>query len=314
MPFNNLIGRADASALIPEDVSRTIIQSTTETSAVMRLARRAADMPRNQRRLPVLQLLPTAYFVSGDTGLKQTTEMQWGNKYFDAEEIACIVPIPESVLDDQDYDIWAEAQPAIVQAMGAVFDQAVLYGINAPASWPDDIVTAATAAGNVLALGGVGPDLYADLMAPTGLLARVELDGFMTTGHVGALSMRGQLRGVRDANGQPIFQRVMQERGRYELDGEPIEFPRNGAVDAARSLLVSGDYQQLHYCLRQDVTFRIFTEGVITDAAGNVVYNLMQQDMVALRVVMRCAWQVPNPVNPVQPTEASRYPFAVLTP
>jgi HK97 family phage major capsid protein len=74
------------------------------------------------------------------------------------------------------------------------------------------------------------------------------------------MGMRGRLRGVRDANGQPIFQRVMQERGRYELDGEPIEFPRNGAVDAARSLLVSGDYQQLLFCMRQDVTFRIFTE------------------------------------------------------
>lgn len=312
MPYNSLINRTDAGALIPEDVSREIIQGVVETSAVMRLATRLPDMARNQRRMPVLAALPTAYFVNGDTGLKQTTEMAWANKYLNAEELACIVPIPEAVLDDVDYDIWGEIKPRIVEAMGAVFDAAVLFGVNAPESWPTNILSAAQSAGNKVVIG-TGEDLYDDIMGEGGVIAKVEADGFMVTGHIAAMSMRAKLRGLRDANGVPLFNRVIQERTRYELDGEPIEFPRNFNLESLGALLFSGDWKQLVYALRQDVSYKILTEAVITDNTGAIVYNLAQQDMVALRAVMRVAWQVPNPINRLQPTEANRYPFAVLT-
>ena len=54
-------------------------------------------------------------------------------------------------------------------------------------------------------------------------------------------------------------------------------------------------------------------QAVIQDAAGNTIYNLAQQDMIALRAVMRLGFALPNPINRLQPTEASRAPFAVLT-
>ena len=66
--------------------------------------------------------------------------------------------------------------------------------------------------------------------------------------------------------------------------------------------------------MRQDRTYSIATEGVISGDAGAVVINLFQQDSVALRAVMRVAWQVPNPINRVQGTAANRYPVAVLLP
>src|SRR5690606_14217580 len=117
-----------------------------------------------------LSALATAYFVSGEPtnadatkGLKRTTNVAWANKYINAAEIACIVPIPESVLDDADYDIWTEVRPKIEEAMGVTFDQAVLYGTNAPTDWPDDLVTGATSAGNVVTIGS-GTDLYQEIM------------------------------------------------------------------------------------------------------------------------------------------------------
>ena len=47
-------------------------------------------LSRNTVRMPVLSALPSAYFVAGDTGLKQTTEAAWANKFLYVEEIATI--------------------------------------------------------------------------------------------------------------------------------------------------------------------------------------------------------------------------------
>lgn len=315
MPYNSQINRAGAQALMPEDVAREILGDVANESVVMSMARRLPNMSRKQRRLPVWSTLPTAYFVNGDTGRKQTSNVSWDNVYVNAEEIAVIVPIPEAVLDDADYDIWAEARPAIISAIGKTFDQAVLYGIDAPALWPECIVEAAEAAGHEITIGEVG-DLYSDLLGEGGVLNKVEEDGYMVTGHVAALSMRAKLRDLRDNDEKPIFVSGLMSDGKtaYSLDGESIAFPRNGAIDPSRSLLISGDWSQLVYSVRQDITYKLLTEAVIDDGAGNIVFNLAQQDMVALRVVFRAGWALPNPINQVNPNAATRYPFAFLEP
>lgn len=310
--YDNVIDRTGASALMPEEVAREIIQGVPEYSSIMQLATKAPNMSRKQKRLPVLSTLPTAYFVNGDTGLKQTSEQAWGNKYLDAEELAVIIPIPEAVLGDADYDIWAEIRPRIMEAFGVAFDQAVMFGINAPASWPTDLLTSATSAGNVVALG-TNTDLYDDILGEDGVISLVEQDGFMVTGHVAAMGMRGKYRGLRDANGQPLFKTSMQDNTRYELDGSSVFFPRNGAMDPAQALQFSGDFKQIIYAMRQDITYKILDQAVIQDNTGAIVYNLAQQDMVALRAVIRLAWQVPNPINHVNST-ATRFPIGVLTP
>lgn len=313
MAYNSVITRTDATALIPEEVSRTIIQGVTESSAFMRLARRLPNMSRAQLRMPVLSALATAYFVAGDTGLKQTTKVDWTNKYINAEEIACVVPIPETVLSDVDYDIWGEVRPQIIEAFGVVIDAATVHGTNAPSTWPTDIVSAASTASNTVA-EGTGADLFEDILGENGTLATVEADGFDVTGHLGVINMKSKLRGLRDADGMPIFMQSMQAGTQYNLDGSPIAFSKTGALDSTAISLISGDWTKVVYSIRQDVTWKILDQAVIQDAAGSIIYNLAQQDMVALRAVMRMGWQVPNPINRLQETEASRYPLATLTP
>lgn len=309
-----LISRSDAGALMPEDAAQVVIDGMPESSAVMRLGRQLPNMSRNQRRMPVVDSLLTAYFVTGDTGQKQTSKMAWANKYINAEELAVIVPIPENVLDDSEYDIWSQVQPRISEAFGIAFDAAVLRGTNAPAAWPTALLTGSLAAGNQVVLGAGGGDLYDDIMGESGVIAKVEEDGFMVNGHVAALNLRAKLRGLRNDDGQPLFVTSLQSGGGYELDGNSIFFPRNGSMDATSALLFSGDWDQLVWSTRTDITYKLLDQAVIQDTNGDILYNLAQQDMVALRAVMRIGWQLPNPINRIQSVEANRYPFATLVP
>ena len=204
-------------------------------------------------------------------------------------------------------------RPSIEDAIGKVIDAAILYGTAAPTVWPTNILTAATAAGNVVE-SGTGADLYDDLLGEDGVVSKIEADGYFMTGSIAAMSMRSKFRGQRDAEGQPIFTKTPQEATQYQFDGAPVEFPRSGVFDPSKALLIAGDFQQMVYSIRQDITYKMLTEAVITDQNKAIIYNLPQEDMVAMRVTMRLAWQVPNPINYLQPTEGSRYPFGILTP
>ena len=324
MPYNSLIDRSGADALIPVEVSSEIIKSLPGSNPIMQLARRLPNLSSGQRRMPMFGSSPYAYFVAAGGGLKQTTEMDWTNVYIDAEEIAVIVPVPQDVIDDADYDIWGEVRPQLEAAFSRTIFQAVAYGTNIPASWTVNFGTHAglcafAVAHSATASIAAFTDLYEAILgessdgAADGLVSLLEADGYMCTGHIAGTSMRGRLRNVRSVDGVPLFTRAMQDTTRYELDGAPIYFPTDGSVVATTYLDIAGQWDQLVYAMRQDMTYQIFTEGVITDAAGSIVYNLMQQDMVALRAVMRLGFALPNPPNPMQATAGSRSPFAVLT-
>lgn len=307
----NIIDRTGAESLIPETRAREIIQGTIAQSAVLSQGRKLPNLSSKTHKMPVLDMLPIAYFVNGDNGNKKTTKMAWDKKIITAEEIAVIVPIPEAVLDDSEYDIWAEVRPRVEEAFGKVIDGAVLFGEDAPDSWRDDIVTTATSAASVVTLGS-SDSLYDKIMGENGVIAKVEESGFFVTGHMADISMRAKLRGLKDSTGDPIFKANMQDGTRYSLDGSVMTFPNNGAFDKTKALMISGDFSQLVYAIRQDITFKLFTEGVVQNTDGTIAYNLMQQDMVALRAVMRLGWEIPNPINSVQTNKSKRCPFAIL--
>lgn len=306
-----IIDRTGAESLIPVQESNEIIQGVVAQSAVLSRGRKLANMTSKQYKMPVLNMLPVAYFVDGDSGQKQTTKQAWDKKFITAEEIAVIVPVPEAVLDDSEYDIWGEVKPRIIEAFGKVIDGAILFDVDKPATWRDGVVTTATAAGAVVTLGSAD-NLYDKIMAEDGVIAKVENSGYFVNGHMADISMRAKLRGLKDTTGNPIFKTDMQSGTAYSLDGSPMNFPNNGAFDKAKALIISGDFSQLVYSIRQDITFKLFTEGVVQNTDGTIAYNLMQNDMVALRAVMRLGWEIPNPINSLQKDKTKRCPFAIM--
>lgn len=308
----NTITRADLAGLIPEPVTREIIQGVAHGSAVLQMGRRLPNMTAKTQTMQVLDMLPTAYWVDGDTGIKQTTKMAWNKKRITAEELAVIVPIPEAVLDDANYDIWGEVRPRLVEAFGQKIDEAILFGVDKPASWRKSILNTATEAGAVVT---ATTDTFTDLLGVGGVIAKVEESGFPATGIMAAVKMRAVLRGLKDTTGQPIFKSDMQGTTQYALDGIPLSFPMNGAFDDTKALAVVGDFSQLVYAIRQDVTYKLLDQATIIDpTTKEVIYSLAQQDMIALRAVMRLGWEIPNPINSFQPDESKRSPFAVYKP
>lgn len=316
-----IVDRASLSGLIPEEITRDIIQGAVAESAVLRMGRKLPNMTSKTQVLNVLDALPTAYFVNSEPtdaaaapsdAFKQTTKMAWDKKKIYAEEIAVIVPVPEAVLDDADYDIWGEVRPRLIEAFGKVIDSAILFGTNKPSTWRAGLVPSAATAGATVAATS---DVFQDIMGEDGVIAKVEESGFIPNGVMAAIKMRAKLRGLVDRNGQPIFKSDMQGATRYALDGMDTYFPVNGAFDPARALAIVGDWSQLVYAIRQDMTFKIFDSGVIQNpTTGAIEYNLMQNDMVALRAVMRLGWEIPNPISAFNADNENAFPFSVYTP
>jgi len=318
MPDYNIIDRTGAAALIPVQTSRQIIQSAVTNSTFLRLANRMPDMTSKQLKIPVMTGNIDAAFVSGDTGLKSTSAAAWDGVTITAEELAVIVPIPEAVLDDAEYDIWGEIYPRIGESFGKAIDAAAFFSTNKPDSWPVGLVPGAISASQsvIHVEGASGTGIYQEVNGENGVIALLEENGIDPTGYVGALALRAMLRGAVDANGQPIMRTAYTNGAAgsmvYELNGAGIEFPNNGAWDASTALLLAGDFRMAKYAIRQDITYKILSEGVISDAKGKVLLNLAQQDCVALRAVMRLGWALPKPINPIAGT--TYYPFAVLEP
>ena len=309
----NIVNRADAEAIIREQIVEAIVQDTPKSSVFMALAKKLPNMTSKQTRIRVLDFLPTSYWVNGDTGMKQTSSMAWDNVYLTAAELAVIVPIPEAVLDDAEFDIIGEITPRVTEAIGQRVDSAIIFGNNRPAEWQNDIITLARQAGNNVVLGE-SPDYYAKLLCEDGVFAKVEDDGYSVSGVLSATTMKAKLRGLRDDSGQPLFNKTMQGATQYALDGAPMYFPDNGSFDTGVAQLVAGDFSKAVYAIRQDVTVKILTEGVIQDPnTKEIVYNLAQQDMVALRVVFRMGWALPNPATRIDEDRVG-CPFAYLEP
>lgn len=310
--YNNIVGTPEVTdVLIPREESREIIQELPQQSVVLANAKRVT-MGSKTVRQPVLDALPTASFVNGETGLKQTAKFTFKDAMLVTEEIATIIPIPDSVVDDASVDLWGIARPLAAEAIGATFDEAALFGTNKPATWGEAVVPGAIAAGNVIQ-AGTNADLAADVAALGRLVTRA---GGSVKSFVSEPGLNWELVGLRDAGGRPIYNSALAAGQPSTLFGLGLNEVTTGIWNSEAATLAAVDWQKVVVGVRQDITYDIFREGVITEPDGTggqrIVYNLMQQDMKALRVVFRVAYTVARPVS--RQTGSAVFPAGVLTP
>lgn len=299
------ITRNAVNALIEPSVSKEIIEGVIKGSKALSAFRRLSNMPTSKTKLRVLDSLPLAYWVDNDNnnGRKGITQASWDNKYITAAELAVIVPIKDELLDDADVDIWGELKPRIEEAFYKKIDQAIFLGIDKPKEWRADLLTSIINVGATVT-PAAGQTLYSSI---NDAMTKVEESGYNPTAILGGVDLKGKFRMMLDTTGQPVTGTEIGQLPRYFMD--------NGAWDKTLSQMIVGDFSQAVYSIRQDITYDVFTEGIVQDpATGAIKYNLMQEDMTALRVVMRLGWEIPNPITSLAPDEATRFPFASINP
>jgi HK97 family phage major capsid protein len=226
---------------------------------------------------------------------------------------------------DADVPIWSEVQPRMVEAAGSLIDQAVFWGINKPATWGVDLVSAAQQSGNYVKdgyLDGAGTEPADDFgQTVTALGDLMAQTGYTLNGFAARPGLNWRLMGLRSSQGLPIYQPNMQDASSMaQLYGYNMSMVDNGSWQGETAQVIGGDWSKAIIGLRQDMTFKMFTEGVISNAAGAVVLNLMQQDAIAMRLVMRLAYAVANPVTIMQPSDSidgagdttMRFPFGYI--
>jgi len=297
-----MITRSDADALIETQVANELFEGTIRKSKALQLFRRLPNATSDKTKLRILDSLPVAYFVDETTnnGRKNITKLAWDKKFINIAELAVIVPIKENVLNDSSIDIWAEVKPRIEEAFAKKIDNAMFFGVDKPTEWRKGLVPSVIEVGKEVDETG---KLYSDI---NDVMTEVEESGYEVNGLIGGVGLKGKFRMMTDTTGQPL--------NTTEIGSVRREFMDNGVWDKTKSTLIAGDFSQAVYQIRQDITYKVLDQAVIQDPSdGSIMYNLAQEDMVALRVVMRLGWEIPNPVNALDETD-TRFPFASLKP
>lgn len=216
------------SNLVPVEQASEIISAIPATSAALTMFRHV-PMSRLQDRVPVLAALPEAYFVNGEatseegSGRKQTTAVSWKGRILQAEEIAVIVPVPENLMADSQYDILGELTPLVASAIGRKLDAAIFFGREAPASYGVPLIPQAIEAGNVVTAGTATQSAGALAADIANLFGVVETEGFDVDGAIANTKMRQRVRNARMTTGQELSEIQVDE-----WYGQPVKYALRG--------------------------------------------------------------------------------------
>lgn len=313
------ISRADALALLArQDINEIIKPELAESQALT--AFRTVRMAAGTARMPVLAALPTAGWVTDEnssdaSGVKPTSKVNWTNKELIAEEMAVIIPIHENTLEDTAFDIWGEIRPLVAQEFGRILDAAVLFGTNKPATWTDPaLIPGAIAAKNYIVEGFLPDgtasiDLADDINESFGQVEDDEFD--VNVGFTGRF-LRRRLRGLRDADGAPIYLDSLRNDGSTpSVYGQDLRYVKNGGWRRDVATALFGDASKVVIGVREDVQVKMLDQATLGTGANQI--NLAERDMVAMRFKFRVGFATAYSTARIggAPTD---YPFSVITP
>ena len=316
------------SVVLPVEYGREIIRGLVGRSKALELGRRLPDMRGKTYKLNVNANLPIAGWVKNSQATPNAEGTEINRKPVStyafegvdlvAEELAVIVPISENTLADvEDFgiELAAELQEQVVGAFQEAIDSAVFFGVGSPWTNFGGLVAGATSASAIVTWDGqAGTSFY---NAINDAMALVERSGYLPNAILGGPTLNSAFRSSITTLGVNVT-----DQGEIGRLARHVDL--TGGFNESTAFAVVGDFRYLVYSFREEMAMKLLTETVIQDPnTGAIIYNLAQQDMVALRFTMRLGFALPNPVNRVSGVlssdgkylekGAAAYPFAIIT-
>lgn len=271
------INRTTNSMALPSDISAEIMQKTTESSAIMRLARRIS-LPGRGVTIPVITGDPTAEWVA-ETGPKPVSNGQPGTKLMSAYKIAVIETFSKEFTRDAAalYDAMVARLPA---SLAGLFDATIIGAVNPPSATNFDTFAACTKQSILNANNGT----YLGLVAAD---ADIAAHGGVMNGLAFAAQGRSLLLKATDTTNRPLFLASANDGVVDRVLGVPTYFNKNlykagastGSVPA--TVGVAGDWTQAVYGTVEGVQVSVTDTASLV--SGNTTINLWQQNMVAVK-------------------------------
>ena len=268
--------------LVPRTMAREMIAAAERQSVALQLGRRLV-MPSGLLSIPVVSFLPVAGFVNPRYGgRKPATKIEWTAQQVVAEELACVLAIPNAFIDDAGYPIWEQVRPIVATAMADALDAAILFGTGAPAGFP---------AGGIAGLAGAAQAGPTAVEANDAAAAVVEAAGGVPDGIAAGSQIGTALRAAyRDVGVTP------DQAPAASIYGWPVVVVPTW--DSTKGDALVGDWDYLLVGVREDVTFDLSSEAIIQDNAGVILANAFQEDLTAMRCYMRVGIAIGQPLGP----------------
>lgn len=298
------ITRQAAEALFREMVEQEIITKAPQTSVAMATIP-PVQMPDKSQRYPVLNSLPSASWLNAEGDQKPLTDVSWDKIILTAEEIAAIVPIDESVIEDANEDVVARVTSLLIEQFAKAVDKAVFFGDFGGASLPTfpkgglfGAATSPQGAGSVTRTDTIAQDL-------NNLFSEIEDLGTEVSHVYADLSIKNALRAQTGSGGFPLYIPTDTAANVDSIYGRSTRYPLGW--DKTKALAIAVDTSCAMIGLRRDVEVKILDQATLQGFG-----NLAEQDAIAVRARMRVGFQIFNPIW--IRNEGRKFPISALVP
>lgn len=225
------------------------------------------------------------------------TELAFAESQLVAKKLAALLPWSFELEEDEVFGLVSFAVEMFAEAIAKKEDEAGFLGAGSGDSANGEFTGVFNLTGN--AVHEISGTTYSDLTFDDISIGRhkLTLAAKRGAGYVAHHSLEGVLERIKGTDGHPIYRRP-QDGAPATLYGSPIYFGEalpsvSDEYQDDRVFMAYGNFVNMLFGTRRNVTFDISRDGVIAGADNKVILSAFQQDAAIARVTERIGFASP---------------------